>query len=121
MQCRSMRTTQDTLLHSGLGLPGFVQSPSLTLSLCAGMKAGLPLPYRSQAKAVMPPQEELDAVPDGPCRSVLMRSRMLRSMCTTQETLPHSGLGLPGYVQITSPIRRYTDLLAHWQIKVIVP
>ena len=85
------------------------------------MKAGLPLPYRSQAKAVMPPQEELDAVPDGPCRSVLMRSRMLRSMCTTQETLPHSGLGLPGYVQITSPIRRYADLLAHWQIKVIAP
>lgn len=86
--------------------------------LSAGTQAGLPLPYRSQARAVMPPAEELEAVPEGPCRSVLMRSRMLRSLCTAEETLPHCGLGLPGYVQVTSPIRRYTDLLAHWQLKV---
>lgn len=86
----------------------------------AGVQAGLPLPYRSQAKAVMPPAEELEAVPKGACRAVLMRSRMLRSMCTTAETLPHFGLGLPGYVQVTSPIRRYADLLAHWQIKVLL-
>jgi len=33
------------------------------------------------------------------CRSMLMRPRMLCSMCTTQKTLLHSGLGLPGYVQ----------------------
>ena len=79
----------------------------------AGVQAGLPLPYRSQAKAVMPPAEELEAVPKGACRAVLMRSRMLRSMCTTAETLPHFGLGLPGYVQVTSPIRRYADLAVH--------
>lgn len=87
-------------------------------ALPAGQQAGLPLPYRSQARAAMPPAEELEAVPEGACRSVLMRSRMLRSLCTTEETLPHCGLGLPGYVQVTSPIRRYTDLLAHWQLKV---
>ena len=87
--------------------------------LNAGMQAGLPLPYRSQAKAVMPSEEEMAAVPEGPCRSVLLRSRMLRSLCMTQEALPHCGLGLPGYVQVTSPIRRYTDLLAHWQLKVL--
>ena len=86
--------------------------------LPAGTQAGLPLPYRSQARAAMPPAEELEAVPEGACRSVLMRSRMLRSLCATEETLPHCGLGLPGYVQVTSPIRRYTDLLAHWQLKV---
>ena len=84
----------------------------------AGMQAGLALPYRSQAKAVLPEPAELEAVPEGPCRSVLLRSRMLRSLCMTQEVLPHCGLGLPGYVQVTSPIRRYTDLLAHWQLKV---
>ena len=87
--------------------------------LHAGIQAGLALPYRSQAKAVMPSEEEMEAVPEGPCRSVLMRSRMLRGLCTTQEALPHFGLGLPGYVQVTSPIRRYTDLLAHWQLKVL--
>lgn len=88
------------------------------LGLRAGMQAGLPLPYRSQAQAVLPSAEELEAVPEGPCRSVLLRSRMLRSLCATQEAQPHCGLGLPGYVQVTSPIRRYTDLLAHWQLKV---
>jgi exoribonuclease-2 len=29
----------------------------------------------------------------------------------------HAGLGLETYTQVTSPIRRYTDLLAHFQIK----
>ncbi len=29
----------------------------------------------------------------------------------------HAGLGLDAYAQVTSPIRRYSDLLAHWQIK----
>lgn len=27
------------------------------------------------------------------------------------------GIGAEGYVRATSPLRRYTDLLAHWQIK----
>ncbi|KAK9857222.1 hypothetical protein WJX84_010904 [Apatococcus fuscideae] len=31
--------------------------------------------------------------------------------------LPYRGLGLPAYVQVTSPIRRYGDLIAHWQFK----
>jgi len=30
----------------------------------------------------------------------------------------HAGLGVPAYAQVTSPIRRYSDLLAHWQLKV---
>ncbi len=29
----------------------------------------------------------------------------------------HTGLGLSAYTQVTSPIRRYSDLLAHFQIK----
>jgi len=29
----------------------------------------------------------------------------------------HASLGLSTYTQVTSPIRRYTDLLAHFQIK----
>ena len=84
----------------------------------AGASAGLPLPYRGQAAIVMPSEEELGAVPEGMCREYLIRSRMTRSVCTTSGPLPHAGLGLPGYVQATSPIRRYMDLLAHWQLKV---
>ena len=29
----------------------------------------------------------------------------------------HASLGLEAYTQVTSPIRRYTDLLAHFQLK----
>lgn len=87
----------------------------------AGNEAGLALPYRGQAKAVLPPEEELAAVPEGACRDVLIRSRMVRGVCSTHAAVPHAGLGLPGYVQVTSPIRRYTDLVAHWQLKVSSP
>ncbi|KAI4340075.1 hypothetical protein MLD38_024947 [Melastoma candidum] len=32
----------------------------------------------------------------------------------------HGVLGLPGHVQFTSPIRRYMDLLAHYQVKAFL-
>ncbi len=48
----------------------------------------------------------------------------LRRSCqpSTVSTLPgrHSGLGLAAYVRVTSPLRRYTDLLAHRQIKRVL-
>ena len=34
----------------------------------------------------------------------------------TREPLPHYSLGLPNYLQITSPLRRYTDMLLQRQI-----
>ena len=30
---------------------------------------------------------------------------------------PHGGLGLPAYTQVTSPLRRYLDLVAHQQLR----
>ncbi|KAK9805847.1 hypothetical protein WJX73_007247 [Symbiochloris irregularis] len=82
-----------------------------------GKEAGLPMPYRAQAAGQLPTESELAQVPAGLCREVLIRSRMLRSVTTIKEPLPHASLGLQHYVQITSPIRRYNDLLAHWQLK----
>ena len=40
-----------------------------------------------------------------------------RSTLSTDSPAPHAGLGLDAYVQSTSPIRRYSDLVAHWQVK----
>ncbi|KAK9671349.1 hypothetical protein RND81_12G023900 [Saponaria officinalis] len=34
-----------------------------------------------------------------------------------RKAIRHRILGVPGYVQFTSPIRRYMDLLAHYQVK----
>ncbi|OAK94235.1 RNB-domain-containing protein [Phaeosphaeriaceae sp. SRC1lsM3a] len=31
--------------------------------------------------------------------------------------IPHNLLGLPGYVRVTSPLRRFGDMIAHWQIE----
>lgn len=67
---------------------------------------------------MVPTPEELDVLPDGPCRAVALRNRMTRGIVATGGPMRHASLGLSAYVQFTSPIRRYTDMLAHYQIKV---
>ncbi|MGE5656290.1 MAG: ribonuclease catalytic domain-containing protein [Actinomycetota bacterium] len=76
----------------------------------------LAIPYRHQPQPDLPPEEELLQVPAGPARACALRRCMPRS---EMGLIParHAGLGLEAYVQVTSPIRRYTDLLAHFQIK----
>lgn len=81
-----------------------------------GQDYQLPLPYRGQPQPELPPEEELILIPVGPARSCALRRCMPRSeMATTPSR--HAGLGLNTYSQVTSPIRRYTDLLSHFQIK----
>ena len=74
------------------------------------------LPFRSQPQPSLPEPEELAALPPGPCRAVAVRSCMTPGV-TSLVAAPHASLGLQAYVQVTSPIRRYADLLAHRQIK----
>jgi exoribonuclease II len=81
-----------------------------------GQDHALPLPYRGQPQPELPPEEELILIPVGPARSCAIRRCMPRSeMATTPSR--HAGLGLNTYSQVTSPIRRYTDLISHFQIK----
>ncbi|KAK9841052.1 hypothetical protein WJX81_007873 [Elliptochloris bilobata] len=82
-----------------------------------GGEAGVPLPYRGQLRAVAPDAGAMAATPAGACREALLRSRMTRGQVTAAAPEAHAGLGLAAYVQVTSPIRRYIDLLAHWQLK----
>ena len=84
----------------------------------AGRDAGIALPFRGQSAPVVPTAEELAVLPEGPCRAVALRSRMMRSVTTFAQPQPHASLGLPAYLQFTSPIRRYVDLLSHFQLKV---
>ncbi len=76
----------------------------------------VPVPFRSQPQPELPSEEELLILPAGPVRSCALRRCMPRSEMGITPAR-HSSLGLDAYTQVTSPIRRYTDLLAHFQIK----
>ncbi|MGB5714777.1 MAG: ribonuclease R family protein [Waterburya sp.] len=81
-----------------------------------GKEHNLPLPYRGQPQPELPSEEELLSLPPGPTRFCALRSCMPRSEMS-MSPIRHACLGLESYVQVTSPIRRYTDLLSHFQIK----
>jgi exoribonuclease-2 len=83
---------------------------------CYGQHHNLPLPFRGQAQPELPPQEELIQLPAGPVRDCAIRRCMPKSEMDISPTR-HASLGLDTYTQVTSPIRRYTDLIAHFQIK----
>lgn len=55
-------------------------------------------------------------LPAGPVRFCAIRRCMPRSEMGITPAR-HFSLGLDTYTQVTSPIRRYTDLLTHFQIK----
>ncbi|WP_368656083.1 RNB domain-containing ribonuclease [Synechococcus sp. HK05] len=81
-----------------------------------GVEHGVALPYRSQLPAELPPQAELDALPDGAVRFAAIKRCLSRGLMGTQAA-PHFSLGLPAYAQATSPIRRYGDLVVQRQIQ----
>ncbi len=80
-----------------------------------GRSTGLALPYRSQLPVELPPASELEALPPGPVRHAAIKRCLSRGHVGTTLS-PHFSLALEGYVQATSPIRRYGDLLVQRQL-----
>jgi exoribonuclease II len=76
----------------------------------------LALPFRGQPQPELPPDAELMQLPAGFVRDCAIRRCMPRSEVGITPSR-HASLGLDTYTQVTSPIRRYADLLAHFQIK----
>ena len=81
-----------------------------------GQAHNLPIPFRNQPQPELPSEEELLQLPSGPVRSCAIRRCMPRSELSITPAR-HASLGLDTYTQVTSPIRRYSDLLSHFQIK----
>jgi exoribonuclease II len=81
-----------------------------------GQTHNLAIPFRSQPQPELPPEGELMLLPPGPVRSCAIRRCMPRSEVSITPAR-HASLGLDTYSQVTSPIRRYSDLLTHFQIK----
>jgi exoribonuclease-2 len=86
--------------------------------IAAGAAAGayayehdIPVPY-----AVQPAPEENTSVGDTLAGMFALR-RTMSAAGTQLEPGAHSGLGVDMYIRITSPLRRYSDLLAHQQFR----
>ena len=74
---------------------------------------GLPLPYRTQQIRRDPPLEPGFYVEPADVQSMLGH---LGPAQTSARPGRHDILGVDSYVQISSPLRRYPDLLAHYQL-----
>jgi exoribonuclease-2 len=81
-----------------------------------GQTHNIPLPFRGQPQPELPPEEELLQLPAGFVRFCALRRCMPKSEMSITP-VRHAGLGLDTYTQATSPIRRYSDLLTHFQLK----
>lgn len=84
-----------------------------------GMANNIPLAYTVQE----PPYDDASLPADlaGASPSTMWAQRRVMQR-SRQSTAPgrHSGLGLDIYVQVTSPLRRYLDLLAHQQLRTFL-
>ncbi|MEL7228123.1 MAG: RNB domain-containing ribonuclease, partial [Cyanobacteria bacterium J06576_12] len=78
-----------------------------------GEAHALAIPFRSQPEPELPSDNELLQLPSGWVRDSAIRRCMPRSEMGINPAR-HATLGLDYYSQVTSPIRRYTDLLAHF-------
>lgn len=78
------------------------------------LRRRLPFPYVTQ---------EIGDLPDEPLPGLAgayQIRRCMRPRSLSAKPGAHSGLGLDAYTQVTSPLRRYTDLLAHQQIRAFL-
>ncbi len=73
----------------------------------------IPMPF------VVQPQPEENLSGDSMVAMFAMRKSCLPSAVVTTEGR-HAGLGLEPYIRVTSPLRRYSDLLAHQQLRRIL-
>ena len=84
-----------------------------------GIDHDLALPYRSQLPADLPPDAELEELPEGAVRFAAIKRCLSRGLMGTQPAA-HFSLGLDAYAQATSPIRRYGDLAVQRQIAAVI-
>ena len=98
-QYRSMDMVRECMLLAGEGAGIWA------------LRHNVPFPFIEQETEELPSE-----VPPDPVGSYRLR-RCMRPRLLSVKPGPHQGLGLDTYTQVTSPLRRYTDLLAHIQIR----
>jgi exoribonuclease-2 len=73
----------------------------------------IPIPYAYQ------PEPEVIQHPQKPSEHYAYR-RCFKASRHVTEPAPHFGLGLPQYTRVTSPLRRYLDLVTHQQLRAFI-
>ncbi len=79
-----------------------------------GLDNGIPLPFATQD-----PPAEMWHEEEGLAGMYQRRKSLKRSLIRSVQG-PHAGLGLETYVQATSPMRRYMDLVVHQQLRAFL-
>ncbi len=102
---RSRLLVREAMLTAGAGVARFA------------MEHGIPVPFTVQP----PPNVEDAAELQGETLAEMFAIRKrLNPGRQVADPSPHAGLGLDVYVQVTSPLRRYHDLLAHQQLRAFL-
>jgi exoribonuclease-2 len=78
---------------------------------------GIPTVFRTQP----PPDQPIEVLPGvGPTLELVQQFDIVRTLRRGElrsSPGPHAGLGLSAYVQATSPLRRYADLVVNYQLR----
>jgi exoribonuclease-2 len=95
---RSQMIVREAMLMAGEAVAGYA------------LREGIPFAFSTQEATQIP------ALPDGLAGMYALRRFMKRGQL---KSLParHAGIGLDMYTQVTSPIRRYQDLIVHQQLR----
>lgn len=75
----------------------------------------IPMPHAGQ---VSPNNEMPETCDLAPLVAMFAKRRAMRPGRITCAPQSHFGLGLPAYIRVTSPLRRYLDLVAHQQLRL---
>ncbi len=106
---RSRMLVQEAMIMAGEAVAQFAQ------------EHGIPLPYVTQeASELGVTQEASDPVTADLSLTLSQMAAVRRTLKRSQyRTLPapHAAMGLAAYVQATSPLRRYPDLVVHQQVR----
>jgi exoribonuclease R len=128
-----MRCNGDPSIHISYGGNGGSMMVASTMQLAGEVAArwckgrGIPIPFRIQPRAAAN-EKLLEAFAEAhypklragePLSSEEWRTFMLLSGGTDMSTHPalNFAMGIDVYTKATSPLRRYADLLVHWQIE----
>ena len=114
-KCYHFKPIDPTMMSRQLVAECMILANHLAAEFCAGHD--IPALYRIQPSPVnMPRQDTLDALPNDLMRAYAMRKCMQPAASSMTPGL-HAGLGLDKYIQATSPLRRYADLIGHYQLE----